>query len=159
MESDAAQSDNSTVAVAADGRTPADVHADHIASLIKECIRTASTHEKSFAAVKVTGMGATASLKNLSGVLAYAKDLFKHAASASSSSSSASHETTTTTDATTMQQQQIGYQGFRTVVQHLPGYRADQVPETTLQQWFQQADVDKDGQIDWVDFSGILWWG
>ncbi|KAI3633954.1 hypothetical protein MIR68_007558 [Amoeboaphelidium protococcarum] len=75
MESDLTEATDMTVYP--DGKTASDLRAERVVQLIKECIDAASSvNSDNFVAIKVTALGSTNSLLNISGALNYIWDGF-----------------------------------------------------------------------------------
>ncbi|KAG0046196.1 hypothetical protein BGZ83_008612 [Gryganskiella cystojenkinii] len=119
-------------------RTRYNESADNIAHQISECIETASSMAKSFAAIKITAMGSPLLLKQVSVTLNALESSFK-----------------------TMDQDRDGKvtkEEFRQLVKMLPSpqLNKDQSLEAMADTLFEEADRDQDGKVDWVDFSATL---
>ncbi|KAF9109031.1 hypothetical protein BGX27_008068 [Mortierella sp. AM989] len=111
--------------------------ADNIAEQISTCIETASNMSKSFAAIKITAMGSPLLLQQVSSTLSILQERFRNI--------DQDHDGKVTKDE------------FKQLVKMLPNPAQDQKSlDILVDQLFKEADVDKDGRIDWVDFASTI---
>ncbi|KAG0353057.1 hypothetical protein BG005_007586 [Podila minutissima] len=117
-------------------RTLFNKSADNIAQQISTCIETAANMSKSFTAIKVTAMSSPLLLQQVSSTLVALEKSFKN-----------------------MDQDKDGKvtkDEFKQLVKMLPNPTPTQNPadlEKMVDCLFNEADKDKDGRVDWVDFA------
>lgn len=144
-------------------RSLVDLRADAIADQIKLCIQAASSSEGAFVAVKVTGMGSTRALKNVSGVAGFARDLFVCHATNEPTTTGTTNETTADAISGTGDANRsltLDYDGFCGVVRQLPGAAAHPPSDEQLREWFTMASGCARGSIgarvNWSGFSSVI---
>ncbi|KAF9204217.1 hypothetical protein BGZ59_001197 [Podila verticillata] len=117
-------------------RTLFNKSADNIAQQISTCIETAANMSKSFTAIKITAMSSPLLLQQVSSTLVALEKSFKN-----------------------MVQDKDGKltkDEFKQLVKMLPNPTPSSNPaelEKMVDQLFNEADKDKDGRVDWVDFA------
>lgn len=131
-----------------------DRKADGISALIRQCIETAARVPGSYAAVKVTALGSTKALRNLSHSLLFTRDLFyREAAGGMQLSHSLAGEFGVASEETILLPT-IDQQQFASIIRKMPGFKEDsQFNSHVIDHLFRSIDTDGDGKIDWIDFS------
>ncbi|KAF9993323.1 hypothetical protein BGZ80_001187 [Entomortierella chlamydospora] len=127
-----------------ENQTPTEIRArfnksaDNIAEQISACIETASRLSKSFAAIKITAMSSPLLLQQVTTTLTALENKFKNI--------DQDRDGKVTKDE------------FKQLVKMLPSpsLNKDQSLDTMIDQLFSEADKDKDGMVDWIDFASTI---
>jgi proline dehydrogenase len=114
-----------------DFRQESNHRADAVLETMKKSVDAAAAVPHNMVAVKVTAMGSPILLETISNIFNYVDNLFYSLA----------------VDG------RLDFGRFETVVKNLPGYSPKVMSEGDMKQLFERVDQDKDGFVDYIDFT------